>query len=79
MSDGAYTLSVVVPAVSGAQLAYEYWDRRAKELCVGGHFKKNIFRAERPNEKYDIYGGRPGEFILQGYLSCIAPASGDDA
>jgi hypothetical protein len=68
--DGLYSLLVVVPAQGGPTLAYQYWDRRAAELCGNINYKKNIFRAERPTQMYDYYGGRPGEFVLEGFLDC---------
>lgn len=69
---GTYTLLVVVPAISSPSLADEFWNRRAGELCGGANYKKNIFRAERPTVLYDYYGGKPGDFMLEGYLTCAA-------
>ena len=69
--DGLTTILVVVPANSNATLAYEFWERRARELCGSDSYTKNIFRAERATQLYDYYGGRPGDYYLQGYLTCF--------
>lgn len=71
-ADGSYTIQIVLPEHGSAQTAHAYWDRRAGELCGGEAYRKNIFRAERPTVHYDYYGGRPGGFILEGYLHCAA-------
>ena len=69
--DGSYVLLVVYPAANyAAALAYKYWDKRAGELCQGRAFHKNIFRADRPTVHYSNYGGMPGSFELEGYLTC---------
>lgn len=77
--DGSITLLVVS---NSAPLAHEYWDRRAREICGGADFHKNIFRAEIPVGSYtgyvsgaNGYGGsytesRYGSFYLEGYLRC---------
>ncbi|MBC7768586.1 MAG: hypothetical protein H7124_07345 [Phycisphaerales bacterium] len=73
-ADGGYTIQVVLPEHSSPTLAHEYWDRRAAEVCGHSDYRKNIFRAERPTVHYDSYGGRPGGYILEGYLDCAPSA-----
>jgi hypothetical protein len=82
-ADGSYTLRVV--SDDSAQ-AYEFWDRRAQELCGGPNFQKNIFRAERPvvqttgyatNALNPAFGAtytvdQYGSLLLEGYLRCDA-------
>lgn len=81
-SDGGYTLLVVAPT---GQRAHEVWNQRAAELCNGGAYRKNIFRAEIPivtqsgyvpSAYGGAYGGGSytedvrGAPILEGYLHC---------
>jgi len=73
--NGRMTLLVVVPATSNASVAYQYWDRRASELCGSDKYTKNIFRAERATQLYDYYGGRPGDYYLEGYVTCNGAAA----
>jgi hypothetical protein len=74
-ADGGYTILVVMPAYSpNVDLAQQFWDRRAEELCGGADYRKTMFRAERPTVHYDNYGGRPGDYYLEGYLYCSAAA-----
>jgi hypothetical protein len=68
--DGRLILLVVVPLHGGSALAQEFWDRRAGELCEGGAYAKNIFRAQQATQLYDRYGGRPGDYELEGYVNC---------
>jgi len=69
--DGDYILTIV--ALAGpAEVVHSMWDRRAREIC-GPEFQKTLYRAERPTETYDYYGGRPGNMILEGFLRCGAP------
>lgn len=74
-ADGRYSLLVVVPAASHPDLAREFWERRARELCGHPDYRRNIFRADRPTVNYDYYGGRPGDFMLEGYLDCTVHAA----
>jgi len=71
--DGRVSILVVIPAGPRAELAYEYWERRAKEVCGGEHYTKNIYRAVRATQLYDYYGGRPGDYYLEGYVTCASP------
>lgn len=70
--DGSYTVLVVLPEHANPAQAREFWDMRAAEICPDG-YRHNIFRAERPTVYYDHYGGRPGGYIVEGYLHCDAP------
>lgn len=74
--DGGHTIRVILPAYMGdPQLAYAYWDRRATELCGGPPARKVIHTALRPTIHYDRYGGMPGDFHLEGFAWCTAPAA----
>lgn len=68
--NGRITVLVVVPSTSNANVAYQFWERRATELCGSNQYTKNIFRAVRATELYDYYGGRPGDYYLEGYVGC---------
>jgi len=70
LTEATWSILVVTP---DAALSHDYWDHRARELCGHEGYKKNIFRAIRPTVAYESYGGRPGDFHLEGYLDC-APA-----
>lgn len=82
-ANGTHTILTVAPS---AAMAHEFWDRRARELCGGGEFRKNIFRAHIPvvtQSGYvtgaNGYGGSYtqdvyGSFYLEGYARCVAPA-----
>lgn len=82
--DGSYTIRVIAPT---GELAHQFWDQRAAELCSGGTYRKNIFRAEVPIMRQygyapSAYGGAyaggsyaqdvRGAPILEGYLNCDA-------
>lgn len=80
--DGSHNILVIA---ASAPMAQEFWDRRAVELCAGGAYEKNIFRAQRPvitttgyasngmggggTYQQDMYG----DFIMEGYLRCTDP------
>jgi hypothetical protein len=68
--DGHAILLVIVPAYSNSATAHEFWDRRAREICESRDYTRNIFRAERATQLYDYYGGRPGDYFLEGYVIC---------
>lgn len=85
-ADGSHTIRVVAQT---SQMAHEYWDRRAAELCGGTNFQKNIFRAEIPVVSQSGYVSGPngyggsytqdvyGSLVMEGYLRCnenAAPA-----
>ena len=84
-NDGSHTILVVG---STSEQAYEFWDRRANELCGGPHFQRNIFRAQRPVVTTYGYASNPmnpamggsysqdayGGFFLEGYVRCDAEA-----
>lgn len=72
-ADGGYTVRVVLPV--GPDLAYDYFNRRADELCEGGTARKSVHTAVRPTMHYDRYGGMPGHFVLEGLVYCDAPAA----
>lgn len=79
-ADGSHTILVTLPQYSDPATSHAFWDRRATEICGHTDYHKNIFRAERPTVYYDNYGGRPGGYILEGYLRCDrAEASSADA
>lgn len=67
--DGGYVISVVAP--SGPQ-AHAWWDQRAGMLCAGAAVAKNLYSASRPTVLYESYGGRPGDFLLEGLAQCAA-------
>ena len=72
-SDGRYTVRVLLPENGTSTMAFEWWERRAAELCGPAKYQKTIYRAERPTVHYDNYGGRPGGYILEGYVNCDTP------
>ena len=65
--EGGYVLKTVYP---NSGMAQSFWSKRAQELCGGHDFDKNIFRQERLTVHYDTYGGRPGYYVLEGFLQC---------
>lgn len=76
--DGSYTVLVVAPT---PDLAHQFWDTRAAEICGGTHYRKNLFRADIPIVQYRGYasngytGGsytvdQYGALQLEGYLRC---------
>jgi hypothetical protein len=65
-ADGTFTLLVVAP---GREIAREFWEKRASELCRGPNFTRNIFRAEI-QMVYANYNDTYGDAILEGYLRC---------
>jgi hypothetical protein len=69
-----YVLSIHGPGNAEMAVMQSMWDRRARELCGGSAFTKNLFRAERPTVHYSSYGGQPGAPILQGFLDCSGAA-----
>lgn len=71
-SDGRYTVRVLLPEHGTSTMAFEWWERRAAELCGPAKYQKTIWRAERPTVHYDHYGGRPGGYVLEGYVTCEA-------
>lgn len=87
-ADGSHTILVVA---ASSPMAHEFWDRRAAEICGSATFDKNIFRAQRPIVQVSGYvsngygGGGSytqdayGDFIMEGYLRCEAPAPTADA
>jgi hypothetical protein len=75
--DGGYTVRVVLPV--GPDLAYDYFNRRAEELCGGEPARKRVHTAVRPTMLYDRYGGQAGHFVLEGVVYCQAPATTEPA
>ena len=69
--DQSYVLKTVYPAEG---MARNYWDQRAAELCDSHDYKKQIFNAIRPTIHYESYGGRAGNFVLEGFLTCPVAA-----
>ena len=70
-ADGGYTVRV---ELMNGGLAIEYWNRRASELCDGKVARKLMHTALQPTTYYDHYGGRPGHYIVEGYVYCETPA-----
>lgn len=70
-ADGGYTVKVVLPG--GSDQPYEYFNRRADELCDGAVARKTVHTAVQPTMLHDRYGGRPGHFVLEGLVYCEAP------
>lgn len=70
--DGGHAIRVVM--VSGPS-AYEFWDRRASELCNGPPARKVIHTAIQQTVLYERYGGRPGAFQLEGLAYCAPSLS----
>lgn len=80
--DGSYILSVSLPGLlskGSSTLPFEYWERRAAELCGNGQYEKNIYKARRETLNTQgayVYGGvgtgggSPGAFTLEGKLTC---------
>ena len=81
---GRYTLTIIGSSAGKPQVVQTMWDRRARELCGNDQYRKNVYKAERPTETYSYYGGRPGGYVMEGYLECGAehtatPVSSTDA
>ena len=85
LEDGNYILSVFLPGLgkSNNTLPFEYWERRAEELCGKGQYEKNIYKARRETQNTPgayVYGGvgtgggGPGAFTLEGKLTCKTEA-----
>lgn len=74
-ADGGHTVRVVLPV--GPDLAYDFFNRRADELCEGKAARKSVHTAVRPTMHYDRYGGMPGHFVLEGLVYCDAPAAAE--
>ena len=70
-ADGGYTVRVLRPDPSTAMA---YWERRAQELCEGKVSRKLVHTALRPTVLYDHYGGRPGDYMVEGMVYCEASA-----
>lgn len=70
-ADGGHTVRV---ELMDGGLAIEYWNRRASELCDGKVARKSMHTALQPTTYYDRYGGRPGHYIVEGYVYCEMPA-----
>lgn len=66
-ADGGHTVRVLRP---DPDTAMAYWERRAQELCDGKVRRKIIHTALRPTVLYDHYGGRPGDFHVEGMVYC---------
>lgn len=79
--DGTYILSVVLPGSGDTKtVPFEYWNRRAAELCGSDNYKKNIYKAARAtNVRHAQYvyggvgfgGGSAGAFKVEGELTCL--------
>ncbi len=79
--DGSYILSVILPGAGpDRNLPFEFWDRRAAELCGEGQYEKNIYKAYRPTQVTQgayVYGGvglgggAAGAFTVEGKLTCL--------
>lgn len=68
---GGHSIRVVLPAyLQDPQMAYEFWDRRATELCGDQPYRKAIHTAIRPTVLYDHHGGRMGDYVLEGLAYC---------
>jgi hypothetical protein len=72
VSGTRYVLSIWGPQNAEMAVMQSMWDRRARELCGGSTFTKNVFRAERPTVHYSAYGGSAGAPVLQGFLDCAS-------
>lgn len=70
--DGGHTVRV---ELLDAKKAIEFWNRRASELCDGKVARKLMHTALQPTTYYDRYGGRPGHYIVEGYVYCETPAA----
>jgi hypothetical protein len=73
-NDGGYLLRVSLPSYVNPQLPRQYWDRRAGELCNGHIARSSINTARHEIESYDRYGGRTGNFVMQGVVYCETAA-----
>lgn len=72
--DGSYRLKVVYPNKSnGSEMANQFWDRRAEELCGSSKFQKDITAARRlmdPAYRNNMFPDR-GPYMLEGFLTCL--------
>ena len=72
-TDGSIILKIHAPTALGSKTAFDWWDRRAAEICGDSKVVKNIYSAIRPTVTYESYGGMPGDFLIEGYLKCDPP------
>ena len=73
-NDGGYLLRVSLPNHVNAQLPRQYWDRRASELCQGRIARSSVNTARVDIDTYDRYGGRYGNYVMEGVVYCETAA-----
>jgi hypothetical protein len=70
-SDGTVTLKFYLPDYVGASAPSEFWDRRAREICGHGDYKKTIYRVERGyGSNYYNQTLVASGYLYEGYLDC---------
>ncbi len=74
--DGGYTIRVLLPQwTEDPQTAFEFWERRATELCGEAGYRKHLHTARRQMIHSPGYTPVAGDYVLEGYVYCNAPAA----
>lgn len=77
---GGHSIRVTLPgSTKDPQLAYAYWNRRAEEICEGAILRRQIHTAQQQVWDYDRVNGVIGDYVLEGYVWCAAPAGAEPA
>lgn len=72
--DGGYTILVRLPQwTKDPHTAFEFWERRAAELCGDAGYRKHLHTAQRQMIHNPGYTPVMGDYILEGYAYCNAP------
>ena len=70
-ADGTHMIRVYLPAtIPDPNLARQYWDRRAAEICGHTDYRGNIYAAIRQTFVNPGYGAQAGNYIMEGMLDC---------
>lgn len=78
--EGGRSIRVILPgSTDDPQLAYAYWNRRAQEICSGAVLRKQIHTAQQQVLDYNRMNGVIGDYVLEGYVWCDAPAEASSA
>lgn len=74
--DGGYTIRVLLPQwTEDPRTAFDFWERRAAELCGEAGYRKHLHTARRQMIHNPGYTPVAGDYILEGYAWCNAPAA----
>jgi hypothetical protein len=74
--DGGYTIRVLLPPwTEDPRTAFDFWERRAAELCGEADYRKHVHTARRQMIHNPGYTPVAGDYVLEGYAYCNAPAA----